>query len=139
MIFSKNFHVYESQHSTNCISNTSKMIESTNKNSNNEKIQELVTWLHKQAEDEQDVEYGRTLECIADLLQRQHCPISVSVKPWENDGWCNELGQCWFGWKLEKDVSNDPTWQLCRPTERGYAIVCLPADALAVPTLEIEW
>ena len=96
-------------------------------------VAELVEWVGK---DRQWLDLRRDVKDrilrIADLLQRQRPqPVAVSERPWEREGWCDELGQCWMG-----DPGGGgfiPSWRLCRAEDAPSMKVSLPRNALPTP------
>lgn len=57
----------------------------------------------------------------------------ASERPWEQEGWCNELGRCWMGNPGHDEFI--PSWRLCRPEDAPHMIWSLPHWAISVPTL----
>lgn len=59
-------------------------------------------------------------------------PVSVSERPWERAGWCDEQGRCWA---LNEHL---PAWEFhdCADS-RKWADLFLPAHALPLP-VEVE-
>ena len=72
----------------------------------------------------------------AELLQRQALvPVSVSERPWEREGWCDEDDNCWLGGNSLD--GRTPTW-IYAPfawAERFQNVhrILLPAHALPLP------
>ena len=74
----------------------------------------------------------------AELLQRQVLvQVPAAERPWEREGWCDELGRCWWGRPDTGGWSAD--WTLATPEavaefcEFSPQTVCLPAHALPLP------
>jgi hypothetical protein len=68
---------------------------------------------------------------VADLLQNRQAiqPVSVSDRPWQQEGWCDDKGWCW--WFDEKD----PSWVFDSPeTASAWATHSLPHLALPLPS-----
>jgi hypothetical protein len=98
-------------------------------------VAELVEWIHRQAVHGPDAdEWRRAAELLA---QRYPEPVPVGEEPWEREGWCDELGRCWFG--APQDGAADAGWILRKPSERlSHQTVSLPAHALPLPAGEVK-
>ena len=80
--------------------------------------------------------WEQAMTTLAELLAQRHpAPVPVSERPWERDGWCDELGRCWL-LLCPDDGFHLPNWKLDRPShhELPNGAVSLPAHALPLPT-----
>ena len=109
------------------------------KNHTNREVAKLVAWLRERAAGNTRYgapEAGAKLFRAAELLERQ-VVVAVSERPWEREGWCDELGRCWWGRPDTGEWSAD--WTLATPEavaefcEFLPQTVCLPAHALPLP------
>ena len=104
-------------------------------------VAELVAWLRDHAMDCKELgrpDWAERCRTSSDLLERQAAPVPVAVseRPWEREGWCDEQGQCWVG-----DPGGGgfiPSWRLCRPEDAPNMKVSLPANALPLPSGEVQ-
>ena len=105
-------------------------------------VAELVAQLGADAECVKAEHYGPCnmtadqMRRAAELLAQRHpAPVPVSERPWERDGWCDELGRCWL-LLCPDDGFHLPNWKLDRPShhELPNGAVSLPAHALPLPT-----
>ncbi len=81
-------------------------------------------------------------EAWAAVLASIYCapaPVQVAERPWEREGWCDELGRCWL-LLYPDDGFHLPNWKLDRPShhELPNGAVSLPAHALPLPVGEVE-
>ena len=80
----------------------------------------------------------------AALLEQRHpVPVPVSERPWEREGWCDEMGRCWWFNPGQPAMSNPhiatSSWRLCRMLSgKPMGTHCLPAHALPLPAGEVE-
>lgn len=111
------------------------------KNHVNGEMAELVAWLRETGDTIQPshlAEHQR-YKRAAELLQRRQVlvPVPVAERPWERDGWCDELGRCWWGTPCfvnSYTVAQSAQWRLSTPDDRfGSELLCLPAHALPLP------
>jgi hypothetical protein len=59
-------------------------------------------------------------------------PVPVSERPWEQPGWCDAEGRCWFG--SERDGCIQAVWSMRMPIQRiSHQRWCAPHWALPVP------
>ena len=69
-------------------------------------------------------------------------PVSVSERPWEREGWCDETGRCWWGRAADEFCNHD--WHYATRAEvddfcsDAMPQVTLPATALPLPQGEVQ-
>jgi hypothetical protein len=99
-------------------------------------ILELHSWLEDEWRANNDGEDLPTLDFARAVLAKWGRPtlqpVAVSERPWEREGWCDVVGQCWMG-----DPGGGgfiPSWRLCRPEDAPNMQVSLPFNAVPIPT-----
>ena len=64
-------------------------------------------------------------------------PVPVSERPWEQPGWCDAEGRCWFG--SERDGCIQAVWSMRMPIQRiSHQRWCAPHWALPVPAAAVR-
>lgn len=67
-------------------------------------------------------------------------PVPAAEKPWEQDGWCDAAGCCWFFWPEHVNdnlgdvpVIEPPIWEYRKPEAVELYPFSLPHDAVSLP------
>ena len=75
---------------------------------------------------------------IRERLERQAAPVPVAVseRPWEREGWCDAEGGFWAEHISRSDITS---WRYATAADiGGWAVRCLPFNALPLPSGEVE-